>query len=49
MSTRLARSYSWVKNTLQAAGEVARAPKRSVHHKRRPQDGSRFPWLPGLD
>ena len=55
----LARSYSWVKNTLQAAGKVARAPKRSAHRKRRPrrpqegtmlfQDGSRFRWIPGLD
>jgi len=55
----LARSYSWVKNTLQAAGKVTRAPKRSAHRKRRArrpqegtmlfQDGSRFRWLPDLD
>ena len=55
----LARSYSWVKNTLQAAGKVTRAAKRSAHRKRRArrpqegtmlfQDGSRFRWLPELD
>ena len=51
-----ARSYSWVKNTLQGAGLVAKARKRGAHRKRRAraplpgmllhQDGSRHPWLP---
>lgn len=51
------RSYTWVKNTLQAAGEVKRAPKRGAHRKRREraawpgmmlhQDGSTHEWVPG--
>jgi transposase len=54
----IGRSYSWVKNTLQAAGKVVKAPKRSAHRRkrvRRPQegmmlfqDGSRFDWIPGF-
>ncbi len=46
------RSYTWVKNALQAAGLVARAPRRGAHRKRREpapwpgmllhQDGSRL-------
>ena len=50
------RSYSWVKNTLQAAGLIAKASKRGVHRKRRAraplpgmllhQDGSRHAWVP---
>ncbi len=51
------RSYSWVKNTLQARGLVAKASKRGVHRKRRErspfpgmmlhQDGSSHEWVPG--
>jgi transposase len=54
-----ARSYSWLKNTLQAEGLVRRAAKRSAHRKkraRRPlagmmlfQDGSTHRWLPALE
>ncbi len=50
------RSYSWVKQRLQASGLVRRAPKRGAHRKRRDraplpgmllhQDGSRHEWLP---
>jgi len=53
------RSYTWLKNTLQAEGLVRRAPKRSAHRKkraRRPlpgmmlfQDGSTHRWLEALD
>jgi transposase InsO family protein len=53
------RSYTWVKNVLQAAGKVARAAKRSAHRKRRArrpqegmmlfQDGSRFRWVAALE
>ena len=49
------RSYSWVKNGLQAAGAVAKAPKRGAHRKRRErapmagmlihQDGSTHEWV----
>jgi transposase len=52
-------SYSWTKLTLQDAGLVAKAPRRSAHRKKRPrrslagmmlhQDGSSHRWLPGLD
>jgi hypothetical protein len=52
------RSYSWVKNTLQAAGAVARAPGRGKHRKRREraplegmmlhQDGSTHEWVPDV-
>ena len=51
------RSYSWVKNTLQAAGAVKKAAKRGAHRKRREpapwpgmllhQDGSTHEWVPG--
>jgi transposase len=51
------RSYTWTKRTLQAAGQVARAPRRGVHRKKRPrkplpgmmlhQDGSTHEWVPG--
>jgi transposase len=51
------RSYSWAKKTLQAAGHVARAPRRGAHRKKRPrkpfpgmmlhQDGSTHEWVPG--
>jgi transposase len=51
------RSYTWVKNRLQAAGLVSRAPARGKHRKRREraplpgmmlhQDGSRHRWVPG--
>jgi transposase len=51
------RSYTWVKNTLQDKGLVAKAPKRGKHRKRRPrsplpgmmlhQDGSTHEWVPG--
>ncbi len=50
------RSYTWTKGVLQSRGLVTKAPKRSVHRKkrvRRPlfgmmlfQDGSRHAWLP---
>jgi transposase len=50
------RSYTWTKSVLQQRGLVTKAPKRSVHRKkraRRPlpgmllfQDGSRHAWLP---
>ncbi len=52
------RSYSWVKNTLQAAGAVQRASGRSKHRKRRErapmrgmmlhQDGSTHEWVPSV-
>ena len=51
------RSYTWTKKTLQAAGQVARAPRRGTHRKKRPrkplpgmmlhQDGSTHEWVPG--
>ena len=51
------RSYTWVKNTLQGASVVARAPARGAHRKRRErapmrgmllhQDGSTHAWVPG--
>lgn len=51
------RSYTWTKKTLQAAGQVPRAPRRGVHRKKRPrkplpgmmlhQDGSTYEWVPG--
>ena len=51
------RSYSWVKNVLQAASAVPRAKARGKHRRkreRRPlpgmlvhQDGSRHEWVPG--
>ncbi len=51
------RSYTWVKNTLQAEGAVPRSPKRGTHRKRRErsplpgmmihQDGSVHEWISG--
>ena len=51
------RSYTWVKNTLQAKGLVRKAPRRGAHRKRREraplpgmmlhQDGSRHEWVAG--
>ena len=51
------RSCTWVKNTLQRAGLVAKAPARGRHRRRRErapvpgmmlhQDGSTHPWVPG--
>jgi hypothetical protein len=51
------RSYTWTKKTLQAAGQVVRAPRRGAHRKKRPrkplpgmmlhQDGSTHEWVPG--
>ena len=50
------RSYSWVKNTLQARGLVSKTSKRGVHRKHRErapfpgmmlhQDGSTHEWVP---
>ena len=52
-----ARSYTWTKKTLQAAGHVARGPRRGAHRKKRPrkplpgmmlhQDGSMHEWVHG--
>jgi len=51
------RSYTWVKNKLQEARLVIKAPKRGAHRKRREraamagmmlhQDGSQHEWVPG--
>jgi hypothetical protein len=51
------RSYTWVKNGLQAAGVVAKVPQRGAHRKRRErapmagmlihQDGSTHEWVAG--
>ena len=51
------RSYTWTKNTLQAAGLVARAPRRGAHRRKRHrkplpgmmlhQDGSSHEWVTG--
>lgn len=51
------RSYTWTKKTLQAAGQIARAPRRGAHRKKRlrkplpgmmlHQDGSTHDWVPG--
>lgn len=51
------RSYTWVKNTLQAKGVVKKAPKRGAHRKKRVrspypgmmlhQDGSKHQWVKG--
>jgi transposase len=51
------RSYTWTKKRLQAAGQIARAPRRGAHRKKRPrkllpgmmlhQDGSTHEWVPG--
>jgi transposase len=49
------RSYTWVKNTLQAKGAVQKASRRGAHRKKRQrapypgmmlhQDGSKHPWV----
>ena len=51
--------YTWIKLRLQAAGLLAKAPRRGAHRKKRPrrplrgmllhQDGSPHRWLPALD
>ena len=51
------RSYTWVKNTLQAKGLIQKGTRKGQHRKQRPrapyigmmlhQDGSRHPWVPG--
>lgn len=51
------RSYTWVKNQLQAKSVVAKAKKRGAHRRKRPrkplvgmmlhQDGSTHQWIPG--
>ena len=50
-------SYTWIKNTLQAAGHIGRAKRRGAHRLRRPrkpmvgmmlhQDGSTHQWVAG--
>lgn len=55
----LSRGYTWTKTTLQSAGVIKRAPRRSAHRKkraRRPlegmllfQDGSTHRWMPGVE
>ena len=52
-----ARSYTWVKKTLQAKGFVPKGSRKGQHRKQRPrapyigmmlhQDGSRHEWVPG--
>ena len=52
-----ARSYNWVRLTLQARGRMRGAPRRGAHRRKRPrralpgmmvhQDGSRHAWVPG--
>jgi transposase len=54
----LKRSYTWVKNTLQHAGKVAKAKRRGAHRRKRArkpwvgmmlhQDGSRYEWVAGV-
>jgi transposase len=51
--------YTWTKLRLQAAGLVAKAPRRGAHRRKRPrrplvgmllhQDGSSHRWLPALE
>ena len=51
------RSYTWTKKTVQATGQVTRAPRRGAHRKKRlrkplpgmmlHQDGSTHEWVPG--
>jgi transposase len=51
--------YTWTRLRLQAAGLIARAPRRGAHRKKRPrrplrgmllhQDGSPHRWLPALE
>jgi len=53
----IGRSYTWTKNTLQAAGKVVRGKRKGAHRRRRPrkpmggpmlhQDGSRHEWMAG--
>jgi hypothetical protein len=53
------RSYTWVKNKLQAAQLVSKAPKRGAHRRRREraamagmmihQDGSTHEWVPNKE
>ena len=53
----LARSYNWVRLTLQAHGRKRPAPRRGAHRRKRPrralpgmmlhQDGSTHQWVPG--
>jgi len=55
----IARSYSWTKNSLQAAGKVVKAKRRGAHRRKRPrrallgmmlhQDGSPHRWIPALE
>jgi hypothetical protein len=33
----IVRSYSWTKNTLQAAGKITKAKRRGAHRRRRPR------------
>src|SRR4030066_535899 len=52
-----ARSYTWVKNTLQAKGHIEKGSRKGQHRKQRPrspyigmmlhQDGSRHEWVSG--
>jgi len=52
------RSYTWIKNQLQEAGVVQKAPGRGKHRKRRTraagpgmmlhQDASPHEWVPGV-
>jgi len=51
------RSYTWVKSQLQQAKQIAKAPRRGAHRRRREraplpgmmlhQDGSTHEWVPG--
>ncbi len=53
----IGRSYTWTKNTLQAAGKVKKAKRRGAHRRKRPrrplvgmmlhQDGSSHDWVEG--
>ena len=53
-----ARSYNWVRLTLQANRRMRPAPRRGAHRRKRPrralpgmlvhQDGSRHEWVPGF-
>lgn len=53
----IGRSYTWTKNTLQAAGKVTKAKRRGAHRRKRPrrplvgmmlhQDGSSHQWVAG--
>lgn len=39
---QIKRSYTWVKSTLQAAGQVAKATRRGAHRRKRPRHNKRF-------